>query len=137
MSSCSKEQVKRHLPRPLRSYLLLFAALCVSVPATVIVYESIAYSVRRRPANAYSDVSSMSMVVKLFYDHHGKLPLSLSELTNNVGNELPYIQVIPLDPWGNKYKYIIIDSNKYFISSDGPDEVPSTDDDIKQKVPSG
>jgi len=42
-----------------------------------------------------------------------------------------YMKKVPLlDPWGNKYGYHKVDSDRYFVISFGPDKLFHTDDDI-------
>jgi len=45
-------------------------------------------------------------------------------------DELPFIDRIPLDPWGHSYVYRHDQANGYVLFSAGPDGIPGTADDI-------
>ena len=139
MSLQNENILKRHLPRPLKSYMLLFIALCVTVPLAVVIYNSWAYTKTPsyRLRGAHGGATAIMTAVSLFLSDYKRLPVSLNELTDGVNGEMPYVTYIPLDPWGNAFKYTIINSNSCSISSNGPDEIPNTEDDITRMIPNG
>ena len=84
-----------------------------------------------------ASISSFVMAVTLFEETTGRLPENLSELSESKNNEPPYISGIPVDYWGNEFRYTIISTNGFSISSDGPDKQANTSDDILQTGPDG
>jgi general secretion pathway protein G len=50
------------------------------------------------------------------------------------GRTEPFLPSIPLDPWGNEYRYLcpgVHNADAYDLSSDGPDGKPEGGDDIR------
>jgi general secretion pathway protein G len=65
-------------------------------------------------------------------DHH-ELPATLGALaTERDGNGDPYMSEIPRDPWGQPYRYRVVDAKRreLEIRSAGEDERFGTDDDV-------
>ncbi len=70
-----------------------------------------------------TDLVSVRQAVSMFYNEKGRLPESLKELTPT------YLRYIPIDPWGQEYRYEKGD-NSYKIISAGKDKYFNTSDDI-------
>lgn len=57
----------------------------------------------------------------------GKVPNNYQDGSYFKGKE------IPKDPFGNPYRYVCEDYQKYLITSDGPDQTEGSEDDIKSE----
>ena len=67
----------------------------------------------------------------------GAFPKSLEDLLKQSGSVThwhgPYMDRLPIDPWGNPYHYIypgLHNRNSYDLFSAGPDQQIGTEDDI-------
>ena len=78
---------------------------------------------KARTAVYDTDIVSIRQAITMFYNEKGRLPETLSELTPN------YLRYVPVDPWGQEYKYEK-DENSYKIISAGKDKYFNTSDDI-------
>jgi general secretion pathway protein G len=81
---------------------------------------------------AETQMENFAQSIRMYLLQKRSLPQSLEELAEPDENGNPYIEKIPLDPWGQPYEYKITDpkTKKYEISSSGEDKTPGTDDDI-------
>lgn len=81
---------------------------------------------------AKTQMEGFAQSIRMYLLQKRSLPQSLEELSEPDENGNPYIEKIPLDPWGQPYEYKIVDARtkKYEISSAGEDKTPGTDDDI-------
>jgi general secretion pathway protein G len=81
---------------------------------------------------AKTQMEGFAQSIRMYLLQKRSLPTSLEELSQPDENGNPYIDKIPLDPWGQPYEYKIVDqrTKKYEISSSGEDKTPGTDDDI-------
>ncbi len=72
--------------------------------------------------------------VQIFQLQHGRLPVTLSELTLDVDGHQAIMEQIPTDPWGGAYRYVRVDADgsghDVLIWSAGEDGVFMTDDDM-------
>jgi general secretion pathway protein G len=90
---------------------------------------------------AGGDIHQLNEAVKFYYRDIGRLPedlLDLVEAPPEAENWKGYLDgnKLPKDPWGNEYKFMIIDEDKkdYDIYSLGPDGEESDDDITLQKL---
>lgn len=70
-----------------------------------------------------TDITMIQQAISLYYSEKGELPETLSELVPN------YLRNVPVDPWGNYYKYEK-EGDSYKIISAGMDRYFNTPDDI-------
>ncbi len=70
-----------------------------------------------------TDLVSIRQAISMFYNEKGRLPETLKELTPQ------YLRYVPVDPWGQEYKYEK-EENSYKIISAGEDKYFNTKDDI-------
>lgn len=78
-------------------------------------------------------MASFGGAIELFVAEHGRLPPTLealTELSAKFGD--PFIEKIPLDPWGEAYSYRILDEGQrvYELRSAGEDQQRGTGDDV-------
>jgi general secretion pathway protein G len=99
-----------------------------------------------RVSAARCQAEMLASVVKLYTLDVGTLPPSLdaliappADLPNPQNWKGPYFEKtrIPLDPWDNSYRYMVLDSFKseFRIWSRGPDGISGTPDDIIARLP--
>jgi type II secretion system protein G len=117
-------------------FLLIFAARVLmqisSGRANWNAYEKL--------ARATADINNLQTALSAFAADTGTYPHTtqgLQALIQNPGLPTwkgPYIKRINADPWGKPYRYTpsILPGKPYTLSSDGPDALPNTPDDIKK-----
>ena len=99
-----------------------------------------------RVHSARCQAEMLASAVKLYVIDLGKLPPSLNaliappaDLPNPQKWRGPYFEKIriPLDPWNNSYRYMVLDPFKgeFRIWSRGPDGISGTQDDIIARSP--
>lgn len=79
-------------------------------------------------------LADVSVHVRLFHDHHHRLPESLAELVTDTAKRHDY-QLPAIDPWGNPLVYSAASGRQYVVYSVGADGKRNTDDDIVEKSP--
>jgi general secretion pathway protein G len=80
---------------------------------------------------AKTQMANFGSSIGMYIVNNRKLPSSLEELTetdDQTGE--PYIDSIPLDPWGNAYELKPLGRRKFQIMSYGEDGQEGTEDDI-------
>jgi len=71
-----------------------------------------------------------------YRDKVGEFPKSLSDLIDKGNRSFLKVDYIPNDPWGNPYRYEVTEQ-KARITSDGPDKMAGTQDDVYREVSIG
>lgn len=70
-----------------------------------------------------------------FKSDHGRYPFQEEGLVILLSPQ-PYLEQLPLDPWGMQYQYLGIDQGAaYTLLSLGADHLPGTEDDIRRASP--
>jgi len=70
-----------------------------------------------------TDINMITQAISMYYSEKGYLPDTLSEMVPN------YLRSVPVDPWGQPYKYEK-EGDSYKIISAGADKYFDTSDDI-------
>ena len=74
---------------------------------------------------------TIESAVDMHWLRHKQLPEDLEALTKpHEGAPAPLLDAVPLDPWGNAYRYRVIDRRSFELRSAGRDGVMETPDDI-------
>ncbi|MBL8736121.1 MAG: type II secretion system protein GspG [Planctomycetes bacterium] len=81
-------------------------------------------------SKAEFDVKAIHEGARYFQMKKGKLPESLTELTEKDEKGDSYIQELPRDPWNNEYRLVVETQRKWKIVSYGPDGSEGGGDDI-------
>ena len=101
-------------------YSLLELVIVIVIIGILMVMAIPAYftlAQKARVATARADVSTISQAVELYANlNEGRYPNNLRELLNH-GVEARLV-VLPLDPWGNRYRY---DRVTHVVRSNGAD----------------
>ncbi len=142
-------QKNRHSRRHNPGFTLIEVLLVIGILVVLGTVSVVVYSRVREGANkdmTKTMVDSTSQAVELFYTQVNRYPGEdgLKELMEKPDDEKeakkwggPYIEQIPVDPWGEELKYEKIEVTEdstgkpYHIWSTGPDKEDGTDDDIK------
>ena len=75
-------------------------------------------------------LANLGDATREFQFEQRRLPTSLDELVRTPGRQgEPYLRTLPLDPWGHSIRYLVADSTRFELRSDGEDGEPGTDDD--------
>ncbi len=114
---------------------LLLVVAILSILATVVV---VSLSGRREEAMVSAtraEIQAIGTALDLYEVDTGKYPSSLDSLIKDDGSmnwNGPYFKQerLPVDPWGNGYRYKKESSRRYEIVSAGPDGNFGTEDDL-------
>jgi general secretion pathway protein G len=122
---------------PLLSLLLLLIVallLWSTIPFTIVGPKG------ARLKMTVAQIGAFKSALDLFKEENGFVPAGTNGLndlvekpTNASKDWHPYLDAIPLDPWGHPYLYVFPgkhNTNFHDLSSAGPDGVPGTKDDI-------
>jgi len=88
----------------------------------------------QRALMADLQASSIVEAIRMYRASTGKLPMTLSALTEKGANGEAFLESLPQDPWKFGFVYTILDAAKgtFEVRSWGPDGRPNTTDDIVQ-----
>jgi general secretion pathway protein G len=88
---------------------LLLVLVILAVLAMVVVPKFTGRSEQARQTAARSDVTNIATALDSFEVDCGRYPASLDELMRQPANAQnwhgPYLNKLPIDPWGNPYVY--------------------------------
>jgi len=127
--------------RNCRDAFTLIELLCViaiiTILAAVVVPKMVGRTEQARQAAVRADFSSMKTALDAFEVDNGHYPRNLQDLLQQPRDAKfwhgPYLDKMPIDPWGNAYIYTYPGKhipNGYDLMSLGPDGKANTDDDI-------
>jgi general secretion pathway protein G len=100
------------------------AVLCAALVVIYVGYQEHDQIFRGRLYRAKSDIAAMDSAIDEFYKKQGRYPQDFDEI---VGAEL-LPKKIPLDPWGNPYRY------KRDIDGKGYDVIAKPDRQTQEKI---
>jgi general secretion pathway protein G len=119
---------------------LLIVIIILGILAALAIPRLAGRTEEARVQAARSDVhGGIAVALDLYEMDMGKYPAGLEDLIRNPGNsdrwKGPYLKKrrVPVDPWKNAYAYHFPgtqNSSDYDLSSNGPDGIEGTDDDI-------
>lgn len=106
---------------------LLVVLVILGLLAAIVVPKFTGKTETARVQSAKTQIQMFMTALDLYYADVGSYPSSLEELiSSNAANwDGPYLkkQNIPKDPWGNDYKYEIVDDGRSCrVSSQGSDK---------------
>jgi general secretion pathway protein G len=137
-------RITHHVSRPNRRTSaftlveMLLVVTIIGILAALVIPKLVGRSEQARETAAYADINGgIKSALGLFETDNGFYPKSLQELLQQPGNAKnwhgPYLEKLPLDPWGNPYIYYYPGKHNprgYDLLSVGPDGKEGTDDDI-------
>ena len=123
-----------------RAFTLVEMLLVITIIgnlAALVIPKMVGRSEQARQAAAHADLSSIKTALDAYEVDNGFYPKSLQDLIQPPSNAKnwhgPYLDNLPVDPWGNPYVYAFPgrhNPNGFDLSSVGPDGKAGTDDDI-------
>jgi general secretion pathway protein G len=117
---------------------LMLVVVIIGILAALVIPRIAGTSERARFTAAQADINGGIKTALGNYEvDMGSYPRSLQDLLTQPSNAThwhgPYLDNLPLDPWGNAYVYIFPgkhNPNTYDLFSAGPDGKQGTEDDI-------
>lgn len=116
---------------------MLLVITIIGILAALVIPKMVGRSEQARQAAAHADLSSIKTALDAYEVDNGFYPKSLQDLIQQPSNAKnwhgPYLDNLPVDPWGNPYVYAFPgrhNPNGFDLSSVGPDGRAGTDDDI-------
>ena len=117
---------------------MLLVVTIIGILAALVLPKIMGRSEQARVTAAHADINGgIKSALDAFEVDNGFYPKSLQDLVQAPGNAKnwhgPYLDKLPVDPWGNPYVYYYPgkhNSGAYDLLSVGPDAREGTDDDI-------
>lgn len=136
--SGTRRRARRPPPMTLEAFTLvelLLVLVILAVLAMVVVPKFTGRSEQARVTAARTDVTNIATAMDAFEVDNSRYPQSLEELLRQPANAQnwhgPYLNKVPVDPWGNAYVYRYPgthNNSSYDLYSWGPDGREGTDD---------
>ena len=103
----------------------------MGVLAAVVVINLRGQGQESRIIATRTSINNISTAVEMYELATGRLPESLNDLTQPLGDQPPLIRGgIPTDSWGSKFAYSRKGTTDFEVRSAGPDRQMGTEDDI-------
>jgi len=89
---------------------------------------------------ARAELNELAESIKVYHVEYGRLPSDLGEIAprRDIESEprvIPdEIDRVPTDPWGQPFRYVLIDETSFTLRCNGPDTEPDTADDLIETV---
>ncbi len=117
---------------------MLLVVTIIGILAALVIPKIMGRSEQARATAAHADINGgIKSALDAFEVDNGFFPKTLQDLVQQPGNAKnwhgPYLDKIPMDPWGNNYIYYYPgkhNQSSYDLLSVGPDAKEGTDDDV-------
>lgn len=117
---------------------MLLVVTIIGILAALVIPKIVGRGEQARQTAAYTDIhGGIKSALDQFEVDNGGYPKSLPDLLTPPSTAKnwhgPYLDKLPIDPWGNPYIYYFPGkhiSNTYDLLSAGPDGREGTDDDV-------
>ena len=133
-------QFNRHDRRAFTLVEMLLVVTIIGILAAIVIPKMVGRSEQAREAAARADIASMKTALDAFEVDNGYYPKGNNGLADLIQSPRdarnwhgPYLEKIPIDPWGNAYIYQYPGKHNpgsYDLMSTGRDGQPGTTDDI-------
>jgi general secretion pathway protein G len=140
MKTAVHSTLRSRPPAPLAFTLveMLLVVTIIGILAALVIPKIVGRSEQARMTAAHADINGgIKSALDAFEVDSGSYPKNLQELIQAPGNAKnwhgPYLDRIPLDPWGNNYLYYYPGKRNqrgYDLLSVGPDGKEGSDDDL-------
>jgi len=119
---------------------LLLVMVILAILAAVVVPKFTGRTEQAKISAAKTDISNLNLAISTFETDNGRIPTNEEGLTallekpaNADGWKTPYVDKVPVDPWGHAYIYRVpgINGKAYDLFCMGPDGREGGDDDIR------
>jgi general secretion pathway protein G len=129
---------KNQLSRAFTLVEMLLVVTIIGILAALVIPKIMGRSEQARMTAAHADINGgIKSALDAFEVDNGFYPKSLQDLVQQPSNAKnwhgPYLDKIPMDPWGDNYIYYYPgkhNQTSYDLLSVGPDGKEGTDDDI-------
>jgi general secretion pathway protein G len=139
-----KIEIKNHIVRKTNSHQgftlteLMLVVVIIGILAALVIPKIAGNSERARQTAATADINGgIKSALGQYEIDNGFYPKSLQDLLVQPSNAKnwhgPYLDKLPVDPWGNPYIYYFPgkhNQTSYDLLSVGPDGKEGTDDDV-------
>ena len=130
--------VQKHpLRRAFTLVEMLLVVTIIGILAALVIPKIVGRSEQARATAAHADIAGIKTALDAFEVDNGFYPRSLQDLLQAPSNAKnwhgPYLDKLPVDPWGNAYVYYFPgkhNSSSFDLLSIGPDGKEGTDDDV-------
>jgi len=116
---------------------MLLVVTIIGILAALVIPKIVGRSEQARITAVLADLSSIKTALDGYEVDSGNYPKSLSDLVQAPSNAKnwhgPYLEKLPVDPWGNTYVYYFPgkhNTGSFDVMSVGQDAKENTDDDI-------
>jgi general secretion pathway protein G len=116
---------------------MLLVITIIGILAALVIPKMVGRSEQARLAAAHADISSIKTALDAYEVDNGFYPKGLQDLIQQPSNARnwhgPYLDNLPVDPWGNPYVYAFPGRHNpsgFDLYSVGPDGKAGTADDI-------
>ncbi|MEI8291203.1 MAG: type II secretion system major pseudopilin GspG [Verrucomicrobiota bacterium] len=116
---------------------ILLVMTIIAILAALVIPKMVGRSEQARQTAAHADISSIKTALDAFEVDNGFYPKSLQDLVTAPSNAKnwhgPYLDKLPIDPWGNAYAYYFPGKHNpgsFDLLSIGQDAKEGTDDDV-------
>jgi len=117
---------------------MLLVVTIIGILAALVIPKIVGRSEQARVTAAQADINGgLKSALGQYEVDNGNFPKGLQDLLNQPSNAKnwhgPYLDKMPLDPWGNQYVYYYPgkhSANSYDLLSVGPDGKEGTEDDV-------
>ena len=131
-------KLQTNIGRHARGFTLVEMLLVLVILATlaaIVIPKMAGRSQQAKVTAAATQLSAFKIALDAYEVDTGSYPKggNLGELVSSSapGNHAPYLERIPVDPWGNNYVYDYPGKHgTYDLMSPGPDGRAGTDDDV-------
>jgi general secretion pathway protein G len=131
-----RDRATTRLERGMTLVEVMVVVVIISLVASVVSVAVLNRLEEARKKLAFTQIKQIGEALELYklsLRHYPSTGEGLQALVTPHGNEKPFMNSIPEDPWGNAYVYIYPGSNtpsSFDIMSYGPDGVSGGGDDI-------
>lgn len=113
---------------------IMVVIVILGLLATLVAKNVIGASDEARIQTTMANLKSVHECVQQYAVMNGKLPSSLDELCSEEAKTKPwYLEEVPKDAWGNPFQLRGESKKDFEITSNGPDAIENTDDDLSSR----
>jgi general secretion pathway protein G len=113
---------------------IMVVIVILGLLATLVAKNVIGASDEARIQTTLTNLKSVHGCVETFAAMNGKLPSSLEELTSDEAKTKAwYLAEVPVDAWNNPFQLRGDSKRDFEVTSNGPDGIENTEDDLSSR----